>query len=475
MINKVTDYVKKHNMLCAGDTVVAGISGGADSVCLLFVLSELQKQIPFKLMVVHVNHLIRDNASMDADYVRKLCENINIPFYLVEKDVSFLAKKNKLSCEEAGRKVRYAAFEEQLLKADREALKNHQAKIAVAHNLNDRAETMLFHLCRGSGLNGLASIRPVKKREGKPDIIRPLLSVSRNEIEKYLMKLGVKWCIDCTNEEDTYTRNRIRHHILPYIEKEISGGAILNMGRAADILAETDDYVQKETEKAYNSCVTTNGHAINVSSMLKYHPFIQKQVILFFLKKLTPALKDITSVHVENILSLFHKEANRQVHLPYGILVRRNYEEVCFLKEGEEPSFQSEVFQIKLPKPYEAAKCIFLPNQETMEFKVLAYEKSGFIAQNQYTKWFDYDKIEKSLTIRTRQTKDYLTINEENEKKTIQDYMVDEKIPRDQREKIWLLAEENHILWVVGHRISSFYKISNSTKFILQVQFRGGQ
>lgn len=475
MINKVTDYVKKNNMLCAGDTVVAGISGGADSVCLLFVLSEIQKQIPFKLIVVHVNHLIRENASADAVYVRRLCEKMDVPFYLYEKDVASLAIKHKMSEEEAGRKVRYAAFEEQLLKFDRDAVKKHRAKIAVAHNMNDRAETMLFHLCRGSGLNGLASIRPVKKREGKPDIIRPLLSVSRNEIEKYLSKLGVKWCIDSTNEEDTYTRNRIRHHVIPYIEKEIASGAVLNMGRAADILAETDDYVQKETEKAYNSCVAANGDAINVASMLKYHPFIQKQVILYFLKKFTPALKDITSTHIESILSLFYKDANRQVHLPYGILVKRNYEEVCFVIEGKEPSFHSEVFQIKLPKPFEPPKCIFLPNQETMEFKVFAYEKTGNIVQNQYTKWFDYDKIEKSLTIRTRQTKDYLTINEDNDKKTIQDYMVDEKIPRDQRDKTWLLAEENHVLWVVGHRISSYYKISNSTTYILQVQFRGGQ
>ena len=475
MINKVTTYVKKYNMLCDQDTVIAGISGGADSVCLLFVLSEIQKQIPFQLAVVHVNHLIRDNAAQDADYVKKLCDYMKIPFYLVEKDVSSIAQTNKISEEEAGRTVRYEAFDELLWKIDQNAIAKHQAKIAVAHNLNDRAETMLFHLCRGSGINGLASIRPVKKRIGKPDIIRPLLSISRKEIEDYLTKLGVEWCIDSTNEEDTYTRNRIRHHVLPCMEKEIFSGAISNMGRAADILAETDDYVQIETEKAYNSCVASNRDVLSVTGLLKLHPFLQKQVILYLLKKITPALKDIAYTHVESILSLFYKDANRQIHLPYGILVRRNYEEVCFLKEGEETSFRSDSFQLKLPNPYEAPQCIFLPNQETMEFKVFANESSVNIMQNKYTKWFDYDKIEKSLTIRTRQTKDFLTINEENSKKTIQDYMVDEKIPRDQRDQIWLLAEENHILWVVGHRISNYYKVKNGTKYILQVQFRGGQ
>ncbi len=475
MISRIIDYVEKHHMINTGDTVVAGVSGGADSVCLLFVLSELQKMISFKLMVVHVNHLIRDNASEDADYVKRLCEDKDIPFYLVEKNVSAIAKERKLSEEEAGRMIRYEAFEKQLQNEDFQAVKRHKAKIAVAHNLNDRAETMLFHLCRGSGINGLASIRPVKARDGKPDIIRPLLSVSRIEIEDYLIKQGISWQTDCTNEEDTYTRNRIRHHVLPYIENEISEGAVSHMGRAADILSETEDFIQKETGKAYKECVSLDGDTINVDGLLSYHPLLQKQIILCVLKKLTPALKDITATHIESVLSLFYKEANRQVDLPYDILVKRSYDEVHFMKKGGKSTFQSDAVQMNLPKPGEESKRIFLPNGEIMEFRVFECEKSANIVQNPYTKWFDYDKIVKSLTVRTRRTKDYLTINEANSKKTIQDYMVDEKIPKENRDKVWLLAEDSHILWVVGHRISHYYKIDKNTKYILQVQYRGGQ
>lgn len=475
MINKILTYVKKNHMINDGDTIVAGISGGADSVCLLFVLTELQKIIPFQLQVVHINHLIRGDAQKDAQYVKQLCDSLNIPFHLVEKDVSSIAKQNKISEEEAGRKVRYQAFEECLLKEfPKKDMFNH-GKIAIAHNLNDRAETMLFHLCRGSGVNGLASIRPVKKMEGKPTLIRPLLSVSRKEIEEYLKSKDIIWCTDSTNLEDTYTRNRIRHHVLPCLEKEISSSAVYNMGKAADILSETEDFIQIETEKAYRDCVLSCKDALIVDKMQRLHPLIQKQVILFMLKRMTPALRDITSVHVEDVLSLFEKKGNRQIHLPYSIQVKRNYNEVFFEKDGEETSFIPNIFCVDLSDLNEKGKCIILPNGETMEFKVFACENSLNILQNQYTKWFDYDKIDKSLTIRTRHTGDFLTINESDDKKSIQDYMTDEKIPREKRDKTWLLAEENHILWVVGHRISSYYKIGSRTKFVLQVQFRGGQ
>lgn len=506
MFKKVSAYVEKHHMLSAGDTVVAGVSGGADSVCLLLVLSALKKEIPFRLLVVHLNHGIRPQASKDADFVRDLCKRLDVPFFLMENDVEAVAREAGISTEEAGRKARYEAFKEILRKEDELALTKGHAKIAVAHNLNDRAETMLFNLFRGSGLTGLCSIKPVRSDAYKDgasceltkeiQIIRPLLSVTRKEIEDFLTGHGMSWCMDHTNDEDTYTRNRIRHHILPFAEDNVAAGAVSNMGRAADILSETEDFVKKETQKAYNACVVpyesdnslastkkvqTQTSALLVEQMLLQHSFLQKQIILRCLEELTPARKDITHVHVEDVLSLFEKKANREIILPYGIKARREYDKVILEKAAgtkgaseTDKEEQNKFLPVTLPDLGGETIEIAISETEVMEFQVMKYEKSLNIPQNQCTKWFDYDKIKKSLTIRTRQTGDFLTFNSAFSRKSIQDYMVEEKIPKHMRDKIPLLAEEEHILWVVGHRISSYYKIDETTKNILQVQIRGG-
>lgn len=234
---KVRAYIAKHQMISDGDTVAAGVSGGADSVCMLYMLRKLAEEIPFRLIVVHVHHGVRSDAQEDADYVKRLCEEWNIPFFLKRVDMAGYAKEMRLTPEEAGRELRYQAFEE--------ALNGECApcKIAVAHNRNDRAETMLFHLFRGSGLRGLGSIRPVRER-----IIRPLLCLERAEIEAYLSEKGLACCMDSTNNDDTYTRNKIRHHILPYVEEHICRNAVAHIGEAAEVLAQTDVFVNKQME-----------------------------------------------------------------------------------------------------------------------------------------------------------------------------------------------------------------------------------
>ena len=474
MLKKVSAYVEKNHMLSAGDTVVAGVSGGADSVCLLLILSELQKQIPFTLKVVHVNHMLRPQADADEAFVKDLCQQLAVSFYPVKQDVAAVAKELGISTEEAGRKVRYEAFAKAV--ADTETV----AKIAVAHNLNDRAETMLFHLFRGSGLTGLCSIRPV--RDGDIPIIRPLLSVTRKEIEAFLKEKGMKWREDETNAEDVYTRNRIRHHILPYAEEYVAAGAVTNMGRAADILAETEDFVQIKTRQAYTDSVaeTETGKRIVLfaKKAAEMHSLLQKQLVLYCLEELTPAKKDITAVHVTDVTSLFTNSANRQISLPYGIIAKREYDKVILEKESVADGAQAlPLLPVTISRQalLQGTVSVALSETQTMEFSVFNYEQSLNIPQNQYTKWFDYDKIEKSLTIRTRQTGDYLTINAMLQTKTLQDYLTEEKIPKGKRDEIPLLAEEKHILWVVGHRISSKYKIEETTKQVLQVQLRGGQ
>ena len=530
-LDKVSTYIEKYHMLSAGDTVAAGVSGGADSVCLLFVLSALQKKIPFRLMVVHVNHKIRNEAGEDAAYVQKLCESLQVPFSLYEKDVEQIARREGISTEEAGRNIRYEAFREVLTKCASAESKVPEAevmeigktpktetmeagklpevagtemrampetgtlsrnvgghlKIAVAHHKNDRAETVLFHLFRGTGPVGLEGIRPTREDKDGIEVIRPLLDVSRTEIEAYLKELQVGWCEDATNGEDDYCRNRIRHNILPYAEEQIAPGAVGNICRTADLLLEMNDFAGQEMKKAWQDCARENGAAeeksicFDCEKFSRYHSFLQKNMLLYALEQLTPHRKDMGAVHVDYLLSLFQRPVNREISLPYGLIAGREYDSVV-LRNGKNTGIQTYAgmqpgtsVPVDLPKPGEGEKEVFLPDGNSVIFSIINCEKSINIPQNRYTKWFDYDKIEKSLVLRTRQKGDFLTIDDRFSRKSIQDYMVNEKIPRAIREEMPLLCEENHVLWVPGYRISSFYKINENTKYILQVQLRGGQ
>lgn len=470
-------------MLCPGDRVVAGVSGGADSVCLFFLLLALQQKMELSLAVVHINHGIRPEAGEDARYVEKLCAEWGITFFLVEKDVKAEAETLKCSEEEAGRRVRYEAF--------RQAAESfHADKIAVAHNSNDRSETMLFHLFRGTGIRGLGSIPPMRDR-----IIRPLLCLERQEIEEYLEIKGVSYCIDATNDGDDYTRNRIRHHILPYVEKEIAPGCVSHMAQTAELLLETEDYLQQQTMAAMKDCVVCDEetgagqrYAISVAGLLNCHPVLQKRLLFYLVKALSPQARDISYVHIEKLLELFTGKGNRRISLPFYIVGRREYDRVMLERESvkshteecQGQAFFSERESCRLVvslslRQEEAPKQQILWGNFRIEYKILEnfVEKNQELPRNEYTKWFDCDKIIKPLEFRTRKPGDYLTLADKEGKlihQSLKDFFINKKIPAKERERIPLLAEGSHVIWLVGHRISEYYKVSKDTRHILQVQ-----
>ena len=470
-------------MLQAGDRVVAGVSGGADSVCLLFLLLEWQKEVPTDIAVVHVDHGIRAEAGEDARYVEQLCAERGIPFFLTRADVRDRAGREKLSEEEAGRRTRYEAF-------DRAAKDWGATKIAVAHNSNDRSETQLFHLFRGSGIRGLASILPVRDR-----IIRPILCLERWEIEEFLRQRQLAYCKDATNDEDDYTRNRIRHHILPYAEQNIVKGCVAHMNQTAELLAETEDYLEQQTTEAAERCVRITGGSgektvqaadrrtvtvcFAVEEFLSLHPVIRKRLLYDTVKQLSPGQKNITYRHIQELLTLFTEEGNRQICLPFGIRGRRQYAEVLLTVEAadnspERPEQVEREMEIPLPPGQKrTVEC----GAGILEYCVCELasgpEKNQEVPTNQYTKWFDYDKIKKCPVIRTRRTGDYLTIADGRGgmiHKSLKSYLVDQKIPQTERDRLPILAEGDHVLWAVGYRISEYYKVTENTKRILKVQ-----
>ena len=453
MVKKVEAYMEQHHMIEEGDTIIAGVSGGADSVCLFYVLKEYCRKKRAEIQVVHVDHGIREDAAHDAEYVRKLCEEAGVVFHLYKKDIPALASRWGIGSEEAGRRVRYEAFEE-----IRSAF-GEKGKIAVAHNRNDQAETTLFHLLRGSGLTGLSGILPVRD-----NIIRPLLCVERIEIETFLTENEVKWCIDFTNGENTYTRNKLRNVVFPYVEKEICAQSVEHIANAAGELAQVRDYLEEMTAKAEKQVLIkeTDVVRIRVDAFKELHPVIQKQLLLRGLSYLVPSRKDFGSVHIYDLLKLFDKDSGRQLHLPYKLTAIREFDHVRIgkLHLGKH---QKQAFSVTVPGEIE------LELGKYMEFTIFSTDKLEQIEQKRYTKWFDYDKIINCLMVRNRETGDYLTINTKGDRKTIKEYFIEEKVPRTERDKMILLADGPHILWVAGMRISEAYKVTEHTKTVLQV------
>ena len=467
MISKVTDFIEEYGMIDANDLVAAGVSGGADSLCLLFMLLEYRKKVPFDLVVVHVNHGIRADASYDAECVRKLCEKEHLPFFLVEENVREKAKEEHLSEEEAGRKIRYAAFEKALEIYGENS--NGKGKIAVAHHAADSAETMLFHLFRGTGIYGLSGILPVNN-----GIIRPLLTCSREEIEAYLKQIGQEWCMDSTNAEDTYSRNKIRHHILGYAKEHINEKSTEHIANAALQMASLRQYLEGEVGKMASKVALVKEDEIvsNVNRVKEFPSFIQQQYWLWVLATLSPGRKDITSKHVKAICELVEKQGSKRLDLPGNLVAEKEYDllRIKRVEKKEESHLleKQDVEEILLQEEGSFP----LRDGSILEISYINPEQLAGIEENKYTKYFDYDKINSCLKVRFRQAGDYLCINDSNQKKTLKEYFIQEKVPISMRQEIPLIADEHHILWIMGYRISAYYKVTKETKKIIKMTLR---
>lgn len=459
MINKVLNYVTSNKILTDGDSVLLGVSGGADSICLLSILNQLKTELNLHLSVVHINHHIRGGeADKDALFVKSVCSKMGIDFRLKEIDVKQLAVHTATSEEEAGRNARYEIFY-------RIAEEIGANRIAVAHNLNDNSETILFHLFRGTGIRGLTGI-PVQRDM----IIRPLLCCSREEIEHYLLTNKIKYRVDSTNHDTKYSRNKIRLELLPYIRENINEKAEYNIVNAAKNLNMVNDYMEqqiKEASRQYVKGDTLLGEGFGI------HEALLCGVIRLLIKKECGKLKDITHKHIDAVIALKDMPVSKKVNLPYGLTAERTYEGIKVTqnidikknfngtRNKKESLFKEEIL-------IRDGEIMTNPTiHATMECNGLKRED---IKELPYTKWFDYDKINR-LTLRTRREGDFFTIGVNGGKKKLKDYMIDEKIPRDKRDEVLLVADGSHIVWIVGYRISSYYKVTDETKKILRLDF----
>ena len=224
MKQKILETIKKYNLIKENDSIVIGVSGGPDSICLLHVLSELKKELNFKIYVAHINHMLREEADEETEYVKEFCRNLGIECYIKRIDVVEIANNLKRGTEETGRQIRYEFFNEILEKTS-------SNKIATAHNNNDKVETILMNILRGSGLSGLKGIEAIRDEK----FIRPLIETSREEIEKYCVDNNLNPRIDKTNNENIYTRNKVRNVVIPYIKQEFNPNILKTINRLSEV------------------------------------------------------------------------------------------------------------------------------------------------------------------------------------------------------------------------------------------------
>ena len=458
MLSKVKKFVEKWHMLKKEDRVIVGVSGGADSICLVLVLLELQKSIGFDMVAVHVNHGLRgDESDADEAYVQQFCLEKGLPFECYFADVELFAKNRKQSTEEAGREARREFFWQ--------ALKDHHGtKIALAHHQDDQAETFFLNMARGTGLKGLGGIRPVNG-----EVIRPLLCVRRAEIEDYLKQQQVPYCVDSTNASDAYTRNRIRSHIIPYLEKEVNPKVVSHLGETMEQLQQVQSFLDTLTLEAWEQCIQEDADAWLVleEPYAKLSEVIKPLLLKHVLAKIAGREKDLEGVHVVQLQELFSKQCGRRIDLPYGIEATRVYQGICVgIKRKPLPiSCEEVIFDMQ-----ETEKTFQIGGQTI--FCQIVNEKNE---EKSNTKWFDCDIIKNNLCFRTRRSGDYITIHPDGRTQKLKTYFVNEKIPLKQRDQVLLVADGSHILWIVGYRQGSACQVTTETKRFLKIEIYGGE
>lgn len=301
---KFLNTVKENNLIESGDVIVVGVSGGPDSITLLTCLNKYKEKLNCKIIVAHINHLIRKDSTEDEQFVENYCKKNNIPVFIKRAKVEEIAKKQKRGTEETGRKIRYDFFNEVLEK-------NNANKIAIAHNMNDNAETMILNLIRGTGLQGLEGIRPRNN-----NIIRPLINCKREEIESYCKKNNLNPRIDSTNSENIYRRNIIRNKILPSL-KEINPNIVETLSRTTKIIRENNTYIKESSQEIFDKiAIVENENTIsfNLSDFNRQSKAIQSELLVITITKLNNEFKNIESQNIEDIIKIANKNiGNKQI------------------------------------------------------------------------------------------------------------------------------------------------------------------
>jgi tRNA(Ile)-lysidine synthase len=466
---KVAGFISASALFGSAKRILLAVSGGADSVALLYVMKALKAKHVFsgELVCCHVNHQLRGaEADLDEEFARGQAEELKLAAVTKRVDVRVFAERSRLSIETAGRKLRMEALIETAKEDGCEC-------VATGHQKNDNAETVVGRLVRGTGFRGLGGIWPVRRFAGRIDFVRPLLCVRRDEIIEYLKGRNLQWRVDHTNFDFTYRRNFIRHRLLPALEGECEGSIVerlFELSRSAQKLHSSICSRAKRLWAEAAEC-GSNAVALDLERFLTQHPAVQVELVRRALAAMGGGERDVTQRHYETILRLAEENiSGREIALPGGFSVRREYGKMIFgrgRKEAETFGEIGESVEVKIPGATRFSGYL-------IEAAVLEAEKGaleGFRAtKKEFVEWFDLDKVVLPVVVRGRAAGDRFVPLGLREEKKVGKFLTAARVPRQAREKALIVADREKIIWVWPVRMSEQAKVTAGTRKILQLR-----
>lgn len=446
MLNKIYRFITEKNMMSDGDSVVCGLSGGADSVCLLLALNEIKKRLGINVEALHVNHCIRgEESDRDEEFCRLLCQKLEIPFSAERCDVISFSREHSLSCEEAARKLRYEIF----------ASHSKGKKIATAHNANDNLETIILNLARGSGLKGLTGIPPVRE-----NIVRPLLETSRKEIEDFLKNRKQSFVTDSTNLKSDYTRNMIRHKIIPLIEK-INCSAVKTTVRSSETLREENFFIEETVNNALRKCRSGN----TFTGLNTFHKIIRRRCIARLLSENDLPYSAQRLLECDKILC-----SGGKINLSGNIYLisdgnKAELAEICEKKAcvdisdelviGENSIFPDTIMNCRI------INCDNLRKIENVHKNLTFY-------------LLDYDKITGRAIVRNRRFGDKIQLCGRNFTSSVKK-LINEKVPKNLRSTLYFIEDELGTIFAESIGIADRVKPDEDTVRFLEINIKRTQ
>jgi len=469
-LDHVDRTISVNHMFRRGDSILVGVSGGPDSVALFHVLIAFAPKFAFRLGVAHLNHRLRiPESDRDARFVAALAGSYHAPFYLEKENVQAYAESHRLSIEEAGRRVRYDFFA-------RIANQEGYNKIALGHHVDDNAELLLMYLIRGSGLKGLSGISPVREDR----FVRPFIGRTRSEILNFLHVHKIDYVTDTSNTDQRYLRNRIRHHLIPLLQKHYNPKIIHNLNRLSNIIRSDNEWLDRHTHPLTDRCIVKKEKdriTVSISRFSGLEEAVQRRLVRRVISEVKGDLRRITYTHIEAIRHLVHAgPAYGSLDLPDRIRVTRDPQTLVLLRargalRGMNPETGLAVekrfeYQIQPSEPVlirEVGRFFsvsVLPPQKIPDFKSAGH----------YIAFFDMDLLKFPLKLRNYQPGDRFAPLGLGGTQKIKDFFINNKVPRKERINSAVLLCGKKIIWVVGYRIDESVKITPATRQVLKAE-----
>jgi tRNA(Ile)-lysidine synthase len=462
MKSRFKDFIEKNNLLNNCKSLLIAVSGGPDSLAMLNLFYKLSDDFEIKIAAAHLDHMFREESSVEADFVEKFARDKGIEFFRKSENLPELIKAKNISAEAAARKVRFNFFSEIMNKYNYDLL-------ALAHHRDDQAETVLLNLFRGSGLKGLSGIQPEVKVD-KLKIIHPMLCFSKEEILAYCQKVNLKPRFDSSNEENIYSRNVIRNKIFPIVENKINENARKVIARSSNIIAAEDQFIGQLALKKYKEILIEENSVkiiIDFNKFKNIDQVLQRRIYRIIYNKINNNLDDLYFDHILEIEKLIDDDqTGRGIDIASEIRVEISYSNLIFFKKEILNIDNQEDIEIKLEQEIQIDK------KRSISSAVIAKKDFSFV-DNSCRSAFDFNKLNFPLKIRRRKPGDkFIPLGMEGHKK-VKDILIDEKVPKYLRGEVPLIVDAaDNIIWLAPYRISDDYKINKETDKILILRLK---